>query len=182
MSTINIGYLHLDSWSETYIGARSIVSKLPDNPDQTDVIHGPLSQMVLIASHQLVEIMLFSCIRNNLERSNKWNDVSEEFLRKLNFNEAFNRWPKRLTEKAFPKQKQPFSAARELASRRNATVHSESALTTLEMARSALHTAVSVSIAIQEHFEGQPFTYESVLKKYPIEEQVWFSSSMYPPS
>lgn len=181
MPTTKIGWLNLDAWSETYIGAHWIVSsKLPDKQYQAEPIDGPLSQMVLISSNQLVEIMLFNCIRRNLEQNNKWNDVSEEFIRKLNFNEAFNKWPKRLTGKAFPKKEQPFLAARELALRRNATVHSESALTTLQMARSALHAGVLASRAIQEHFENQPFLYEAVLKKYPLVEQEWFSSSMYP--
>ena len=179
--TIQVGWLNLDAWSETYIGARWLIeNRLPDKQYQADSVDGPLSQMVLIASHQLVEICLFNSIQKYLEKQKKWNDVLAESVRKLNFNEAFNKWPKLITGSAFPKRQPPFSSVRELASRRNATVHSESALTTLEMANSSLYTAIKVSHAIQSHFGEQAFTYETVVNKYPIKSTAFFSATMYP--
>ena len=180
-STEKVGWLSLDAWSETYLGAHWIIkNKLPEKPNQAEAVDGALSQMVLIASHQLVEIMLFGCIRSNLKQSGQLNEVLDEVLKRLSFNEAFNKWPKLLMGEPFPKKTQPFKAARVLAARRNATVHSESALTTLEMARSALYTGVMASRAVQTHFESGPFYYEAALAKYPVEERVWFSEDMYP--
>ena len=177
-----IGWLNLDSWSETYIAAHWIIeNKLPEKQFQAEPVDGPLSQMVLISSHQLVEIMLFNCIRQNLKDSGKWNNVMEKVLMKLNFNEAFNKWPKLILGKPFPNKVQPFSGARTLAQRRNATVHSESALTTLEMARSSLYTGVMASRAIEEHFGNEGFSYEAVINKYPLTETEWIAESMYPP-
>ncbi|RRS07227.1 hypothetical protein EAG18_18400 [Pseudoalteromonas sp. J010] len=176
-----IGWQNLDVWSETYIAARWIVEdKLPEKQYQAEVVDGPLSQMVLVSSHQLVEIMLFKCIKQNLKDTGKWNDVMETVLLKLNFNEAFNKWPKLILGKAFPKKVQPFTAALILAQRRNATVHSESALTTLEMAKAALYTGLMASRAIEEHFSGMPFSYEEVISKYPISDSELLSNSMYP--
>jgi len=55
-------------------------------------------------------------------------------------------------------------------------VHKSSALTSLEMARSALFSAVEASKAIAEHFLGEnAFKYESVLYKYPLQQEQWFS-------
>ena len=175
-----IGWLNLDAWSETYIAAHWIIeNKLPKKQFQAETVDGPLSQMVLISSHQLVEIILFNCIRQKLKDSGKWNDVMEKVLIKLNFNEAFNKWPKLILGKAFPKD-QPFSGARTLAQRRNVTVHSESALTTLEMARSSLYTGVMASRAIEEYFGTKLFSYEAVINKYPLSKSEWLTESMYP--
>lgn len=175
-----VAWSNLDEWSETYIGARWIVdNKLPENQYKTEPVDGPLSQMVLIASHQLVEVMLFKCLRNYLESRGEYSEVMAEVLRKLGFNEAFNKWPKLLTGDSFPKE-QPFTAARILAVRRNATVHSESALTTLEMARSALYTGVMASRAIESHFGDVKFAYETIVSRYAPLESIYLSESMYP--
>lgn len=175
-----IGWLNLDAWSETYIGARWIIeNKLPDSFGRADPIDGPLSQMVLIASHQLVELTIFSCLQSELERKGQWNATLAEFVNRMGFNEAFDTWPKKLTHQKLPKE-QPFTAARELAKRRNATVHKEAALATPEMARSALYTGVEASRGVRAHFGSTVFPYESVLKKYPVVEAQWFSGAMYP--
>ncbi len=44
-----------------------------------------------------------------------------------------------------------------LAQRRNTTINSESALTTLEMTRSLLYTGVMASRAIEKHFGTKLF-------------------------
>lgn len=175
-----IGWANLDEWSETYIGARWIVdNKLPDNQYKTEPVDGPLSQMVLIASHQLVEVMLFKSIRSQLESRGDWSEIMAKVVKKLAFNEAFNKWPKILTGISFPKS-EPITAARILASRRNATVHSESAITTLEMARSALYTGEMASRAIEAHFGNNIFSYENIVSRYNGLEQKYLSESMFP--
>jgi len=101
-------------------------------------------------------------------------------LVKLNFNEAFNKWLKIILVKAFPNKVQLFSGARTLVQRLNAIIHSESALTTLEMARSSLYTGVMVSGAIEKHFCTKLFSYEAVINKYPLCKSEWLAESMYP--
>ena len=68
-----------------------------------------------------------------------------------------------------------------LKDRRNATIHRESALVSLDMARSALFSAVQASRAISEHLlgAGSFSNYEAVLRKYSLPVQPWFSDVMF---
>ena len=178
----SVGWFNHDSWSETYLGARWLVeNELPEMHWQTLPHHGPLSQMVLIASHHLVEITLFACIRTVLQSAPGRHPKHEKKLVNVRFKDAFTKWPAELLSTGFDLSVEPYKSAAALQKRRNDTIHKESALTTLLMARSALVSAVGASRAISLHMLGKEgFKYEAVLRKYPLDPQPWFSDVPFP--
>ncbi len=182
----NVGWLSLDSWSSTYSGAHWLVEKqLPKEQWETEPHHEPLSQMVLIASHHLVEIALFACVRSRLKSTPGKYPALETALAKVQpplFNTVFTNWPVQILGTEFDLSVEPFKSVKALQLRRNATIHSESALTTLLMARSALYTSVEASREITRQFLGPTaFKYDAVLQKYPLSNQPWFSDVAFPP-
>lgn len=176
-SSCSFGYLSLDSWSETYLAARWLVEdELPEQQWRAEPRHGPLSQLVLIAAHRLVEMQLFGAVRKLLDASPGMHpDIEGKFV-KGTFDEAFKRWPARLTGQSFDISVEPFKSAAALQQRRNATVHKEAALCSLPMARAALFSSVEASRAIAAHLLGPAgFAYEAVLAKYPLPQHPWFA-------
>ncbi|MCY1450879.1 hypothetical protein D9M71_677160 [compost metagenome] len=100
----------------------------------------------------------------------------ERSLEKASFWHAFKTWPEILTGYPFDLTQEPLKSAHRLKDRRNATIHKSSALTSLEMARSALFSGVEASKTIAEHFGGElGFKYNSVVSKYPLQQEPWFS-------
>jgi len=179
--TTTSGWLSLDAWSETYIGAHWLITnELPTHHYQTEVHHGPLSQMVLLAAHQLVEIIFFQCVKSIIDNNqNQYIDIEKAYS-KAGFGNALDKWPETLTGTPLDLTKEPLKSVSRLKDRRNATVHKDSALTSLEMARSALFSAVEASKAIAEHFLGEyGFKYEPVLHKYPLQQEQWFSQVQF---
>lgn len=175
--TTSSGWINLDAWSETYIGAHWLVkNELPAYQYQADVHHGPLSQMVLLASHQLVEIIFFQCVKFVIDsRPGQFVEIEKTYS-KASFGHALEKWPETLTGAPLDLALEPLNSVRRLKDQRNATVHKSSALTSLEMARSALFSAVEASKSIAEHFMGESgFKYEPVLQKYPLQKEQWFS-------
>lgn len=176
-SSASVGWLNLDWWSTPYVGAQWLATKeLPDQQWQAEPHHGALSQLLLISSHHLVELMLFRCIREVLEAKPGMFPKHEKQLPRAHFDDAFTRWPEELGCGSFDMQVQPYSSVKRLQERRNATIHKDSALTSLTMAKSALYSAVEGAKGIAIHFRGASgFPYERVLQKYTLPEQRWFT-------
>lgn len=176
-ASVSAGWINLDFWSEMYVGTRwLVVDELPQQQWQGSPRHGPLSQMVLLSSHHLVEVMLFSCIKKVLDASPGKFPKHEKKFAKATFHEAFYEWPVDLFTAEFNFSVEPYKSARRLHDRRNATIHKDSALTSLPMARSALFSAVETSREIANHAFGQGgFKYQAVLQKYPLGQEPWFS-------
>lgn len=176
-SSTSIGWLNLDWWSTPYVGAHWIATKeLPEQQWQTQLHHEPLSQLLLIASHHLVELMLFHCIREVLEAKPGMFPKHEKRLPCARFGEVFTVWPKELGYGSFDMQAQPYSSIKRLQDRRNDTIHKNSALTSLAMAKSALYSAVEGARGIALHFRGTDgFPYDRVLEKYSLHTQPWFT-------
>ncbi|SEP56318.1 hypothetical protein SAMN05421693_10110 [Ectothiorhodospira magna] len=172
-----MGWLNLDAWSEMYVGLHWMVThELPERHYETAPRHGPLSKLVLLGSHHLIEVMLFKCIRRILDNSAGAHPDLDHRYDRVQFLDAFSKWPERLVGSPFDDESEPFKSVLTLSRRRNATIHKESALTTLDMARAALYTAVYASEAIERHLLGSKnFKYERVLKKYPLPSGQWFS-------
>lgn len=180
VASYGIPWLNLDAWSETYVGARWLVEdELPQKQWEALPRHGPLSQLALIAAHQLVEIALFSSVERLIRRSPGAYPKEERELSagKAPFTRVFTRWPQRLGKPAFDLTAEPFKSVEALRKQRNRTVHAESALVSLPMARSAVHSAVEGSRAITDHVLGaRTFAYDRVLAKYPLKPQPPFST------
>jgi len=96
--TATSSWLSLDAWSETYIGAHWLVtSELPNHHYQTQAHHGPLSQMVLLAAHQLVEIIFFQCVKSVIDNSQKQFIEIEKTYSNASFGHALDKWPETIT-------------------------------------------------------------------------------------
>lgn len=176
-SSVSSGWLSLDWWSDPYVGAHWIATKeLPDLQWQAQSHHGALSQLLLISSHHLVEMMLFRCVKEILNAKPGTFPKHEKQLPRARFEDAFTKWPKELGYDSFNMKVQPFSSIKRLQERRNATIHKDSALTSLKMAKSALYSAVEGSREIALHFRGAGgFPYDMVLEKYQLPVQAWFT-------
>lgn len=180
VASYRIDCLSLDAWSETYIAARWLVEdELPRKQWEALPRHGPLSQLALIAAHQLVEIALFSSVERLIRLSlgaypkEEW----ELSAGKVPFSRVFTRWPQQLGKPAFDLAAEPFKSVESLRKQRNRTVHAESALVSLPMARAAVHSAVEGSRAITDHLLGaHTFAYDRVLASYPLNPQPPFSA------
>lgn len=177
-SGFSIGWLNLDDWSTTYVGAHWLsTDELPAKQYQTSPRHGPLSQLLLISAHHLVEVMFFRCVSSILNASpGVFAGVEKKYEKKV-FTDAVKEWPVALVGHPFDISQEPFNSMMRLKDRRNATIHKESALASLDMARSALFSAVQASRAISEHLLGVGSfdKYEAVLQKYPLPSEPWFS-------
>lgn len=176
-TTASIGWLNLDWWSDPYVGAHWLATKeLPDQQWQAQTHHGALSQLLLISSHHLVEMMLFRCIKEILKSKPGIFPRHEKQFSRARFDDLFSRWPKELGFENFDMTTQPYSSIKRLQDRRNSTIHKDSTLTSLNMAKSALYSAVEGSRAIALHFRGADgFPYDNVLAKYPLPVQPWFT-------
>jgi hypothetical protein len=100
----------------------------------------------------------------------------------MRFHEAFTEWEKLVPSMGcFVYDSEPYISIDRLRLRRNETIHKKSALSSLKMARSAVYTAVTASKEIYQHFnKNAAFTYEPVLKKYPLGIFPLFSEIIYP--
>jgi len=164
-----------------YVGAHWAVTKeLPPKQYQFDLHHGPLCQMVLVSAHHLVELMLFSCVESILKANPGSHPNHEKRYPKATFHEVFHEWPSDLIGNPFNIEVEPLKSASALHLRRNATIHKSSALASLQIAKSALFSAVEASKKIYESTTGVgQFKYQNVLDKYPIDTEQWFSEVKY---
>lgn len=180
--TFEVSWLSLDSWSETYVGTKWLLDNvLPNNIHEMAPEHGPISQMVLLGSHQLIENILYNCIRKHLELGGQIEQDIESTLKSLRFEDALKTTPQELTNRKLPLGRQPLQSVATLQNRRNDTVHYRSTLATPQMARSAFYTAVMGSKEIYSHFyPEEEFKYEVVLRKYPVTAQPLLSKEMFP--
>ena len=181
--SVSIGWLNLDNWSETYVGAHWLVTdELPAKQYLSLPRHGPLSQLVLLSAHHLVEVMFFKCVNTLVDASpGDFTDIEKQLQKNggkdIMFGRVIYKWPELLKKLPFDTSNEPFKSMKRLHERRNATIHKESALASFDMARSALFSAVQVSRAISEHLLGAGSfnRYEAVLRKYPLPIEPWFS-------
>jgi hypothetical protein len=134
-----------------------------------------------MTSHHLNEVMFFQCVNKILnENPDKFSQIRKK-IKRAHFRKSFEDWPSILTDKPFNLTEEPYSSVLRLAERRNATIHKESALTSLEMARSALYTACVSSEAIASHMLGEKdFKYSKILQKYKLEPVKMFSKVVFP--
>lgn len=174
-ATARMSYLSLDSWSESYIGARWVIyNNLPNKEFEAMAHHHSMAKMILVSSSHMLEFMLFNCIRRKIESLDLCEEELKKILKKLksmNYGSMLFEFSKVLPEiESFDPELEPLLSINEIRRRRNLTVHKDTSYATLEMASSALFTAVSGSKFFQAHFfPNEEFKYTSVLKKYPLE-------------
>jgi|JI10StandDraft_1071094.scaffolds.fasta_scaffold367176_2 hypothetical protein len=164
-----ISWLAHDSWSETYVGVRRLAFEvLPDTSSRQNAEDGPLCQLALVGSNHLMEIALYKALHQHIPGPKLENASYYEMLELLKARSA-----------SLNLADEPFLSTERLRKRRNATVHKHSALATVEMARSALYSAVEGSRAVFA-FAGASFPYGPHLVKFPPIPAPQFSAVPFP--
>lgn len=137
--------------------------------------HNPLAQLLVASSLSLLEIMLFTCLKKQLEKSGEVMSISK--LMKYSFKEAFDNLPQKLGCTPFDTSIQPIKSVEPIRLLRNEALHKESKPVTLKKAKSAFYSATQASIAIHQHFNsGLDFPHAWVVEKYPLTPQAWMPS------
>lgn len=167
ISTCSISWLNHDAWSETYIGLRKIVYEtMPEKGERLAAEDQALCQMSVVSANQLMEIALHNLTRNAVNQ-------------KTSYYATLTNEIERITGRNIDLSVEPFLSTEKLRVRRNATVHKSCALANVEMANSALYSAVEGVKELYKHF-GVTFAYTEVLEKYPCKPDVWFSTLLMP--
>lgn len=142
---------------------------------------GALCQLALVGSQHIVEIALTNLLRPFVAEAltSPANSKGKRQFEHASHLKRLNYWVPKVTGRIIQFDEEPFISLDRLRDRRNSTVHAESSLATVQMARSALFSAVRGTQALHRHF-GQPFPYKQVLSKYPIPPEPWFSQVAFP--
>ncbi len=164
-----IAWLVHDSWSETYVGVRRLAFEILPNPGSKQKAEdGPLCQLCLVGSNHLMEVALYKALYPHIPGPKLENATYHKMLELLETRSA-----------SLNLADEPFLSTERLRKRRNDTVHKHSALATVEMARSALYSAVEGSRAVFA-LAGTPFPYESHLVKFAPISAPHFSTVPFP--
>jgi len=178
--TFTSSWLNLDSWSETYIGIYRIVYKiLPSDTKQQTSEDGALCQLAVVGANHLMEVALFSLFKPYINAKGfSWSITQKEF-ENAGYYDALSKWVPQVLEKPLDLSQEPFFSTERLRKRRNVTIHKTSAVATIDMAHSALYSAVEGSKALYSHF-GELFKYKKLIEQYPLPIEKWFSATNCP--
>lgn len=162
-----------DAWSETYIGLRRLVYDiLPERIADQAAEDAALCQLALVGANHLVELALDRVLKPFAEAG--VNGLTPDLLQAARQHRMLTHWVPIVTEKSFEEKVPAVASMEALSQRRNATVHRESALATVVMARSALFTAAEGSRFLFVHADS-PFPWEDSLRLHPIASDRWFA-------
>lgn len=180
-ASFTASWLIHDSWTESYIGVRRLVYELLPHPGSGQAAEdGALCQLALIGANHLVEVALLKILKPFVSTTDDAIQLSPSKLDRASYFDMLNEWIPKVTAKQIDTTVEPFVSTERLRHRRHATVHKTSALATVQMARSALHSAVGATKALYMH-AGTPFPYDAHLAKYPQVTEPPFSTIPFPP-
>ena len=186
---MEMNWINHSLWSEIFVGLHKIVYQLlPQHQHEMTIEDSALSRLVIISSHQLMEIALFDLINESINKITEEN-ISLKAIQETNYFKAFieiengskvgKPWIRQITGIAIDPLQEPFLSTEKVRKRRNSTIHKDSALANVEMARSALYSEVMGAKALYSHF-NEAFPYEKALEKYPLETHKLLSEIVYP--
>jgi|WetSurMetagenome_2_1015567.scaffolds.fasta_scaffold106017_3 hypothetical protein len=183
--TVDVSFDSYDTWSELYVGIHHLVYDiLPPTVSQQKAEDRVLCQLAIVGANHMMEFALFDLIRPHIDikKDNKNNIiVTQEKYKDAKYYTALSNWVEQLTDEKIDLKKEPFLSTECVRKRRNSTVHKESALATVEMARSALFSVVEGTKELYSHFKKQfPENYQHFMDKYPLREEAWFSTLKLP--
>lgn len=169
-SSISVSWLNHSAWSEKYVGLRRMAfGILPENTREMTSEDIALCQSVVVGSSQLIEMAFFEIIERYVGTKVSKKDYDLQYFK------ALISLPSKIVGRNIDLTQEPFLSSEKLRKRRNSTVHKESLLADVKIARSALYTAVNTVFMLYEHF-GLKFPYSKFLNSYPIDEKVLFSN------
>lgn len=173
-------WLTHDSWSEAYVGTRGLIYQvLPASDGAATAEDGALCQLGLVGANHLMEIAIYSLLRPHAKATGKVAALTEALLEDASYYHMLTRWLPAVSNKTLDLSAEPFLSTERLRRRRNDTVHKSSTLATIQMARSALFSAVQGTKALYACFDTI-FPYEPFLSKFPPPDETWFSSVRFP--
>ncbi len=176
MKTINasssISWGASDAWLESYAGTHRLIYKiLPQAPWEQSYEDAGLSQLALIGANHLMEIALGQLLAPLLRSTGEY---SKSKFEEAGYRRLLSNWVPELTGVTIPIDSEPFKSTELLRDRRNATIHKSSAIASVDIAQSALYSAVHGCIALYDHL-GEDFPYQEALREYPLRDAPWFS-------
>lgn len=167
-----------DAWSESYLGVSRLVYEiLPVGIADTVVEDSALCQLALVGSNHLVELALVRVLTAFAEAGTA--GLTPRLLAMASQCEMLTTWLPKVTGKPLDLRAPPIASMDTLRKRRNATIHRESALATVPMARSALFSAVEGCRQLFVHADA-PFPWEDSLTTRPVQSEAWFSTLALP--
>jgi hypothetical protein len=179
-SSATFSWLNHDSWSEAYVGTRKLAYELlPSTQSSVKAVDGALCQLALIGANHLMEIALYKILQPHANATGTVSSLTEKKLADASYNLMLTKWLPDIAGNETNLTIEPLLSTERLRHRRNATAHKSSALATVEMARSALFSAVQGSYALFA-LSGTKFPYEPFMQKYPLHDEPWFSSIKFP--
>jgi hypothetical protein len=126
-----------------------------------------------------MEIALYKILQPHANATGTVSSLTEKKLADASYNLMLTKWLPDIAGNETNLTIEPLLSTERLRHRRNATAHKSSALATVEMARSALFSAVQGSYALFA-LSGTKFPYEPFMQKYPLHDEPWFSSIKFP--
>ena len=177
MRPLNVGFSipwdTNDAWSESYVGVWRLIHEiLPSSINEQTLEDGALCQLGLIGAQHLLEVALGSLLEPFVTERGV---LTPKIFKDEGYFNLLSHHTKRVTGKAIDLNAEPFCSTEDLRQRRNGTAHKSSDIVTVNMARSALFTAVAGTRALYAHFEKE-FPYEQLLRRYPLEDEPPFST------
>lgn len=177
-ASFTISWLSHDSWSEAYVGTRRLIYDfLPLPTSKQTAEDGALCQLAIIGANHLMEVGLARLL---IPYVGKVPTFTKRKYEDASYYLSLSHWVEKVTGVPILLTEEPFRSTERLRMRRNETTHKSSALATVPMARSALFSAVEGSRRLHSHF-GVPFPYQPFIEKYPLPQEEYFSSVLFPP-
>lgn len=179
-ASFETSWISHDAWSESYVGIRRLVYEtLPDSSEKQSAEDSALCQLAIVGCHHLMEVALFGLLHLYIDATSGDFSLTQKQLDDSSYHKALTIWAARATGLALDCNVEPLLSTERLRRRRNDTVHSKSALATVEMCRSALFSATEGT----KHLHGlfnQPFKYKLIMDQYPIPTERYFSTVLCP--
>lgn len=167
-----------DAWSEAYIGVRRLVYEvLPARIADQEAEDSALCQLALVGSSHLVELALDGLLKSFAEAGT--GGLTPISLRKASQERMLTHWLPTVSGRPLNEQAPPIASIQALRQRRNATVHRESALATVVLARSALFSAIEGCRYVFAHAD-RPFPWEDSVREYSLPKEAWFADLVMP--
>lgn len=179
-ASLETSWISHDAWSESYVGIRRLVYEiLPDSSINQSAEDSALCQLAIVGCHHLMEVALFGLLRPYIGATGGGFLLTQKQLDDSSYYKALTTWAIRVTGRSLDCNAEPLASTERLRKRRNDTVHSKSALATVEMCRSALFSAIEGTKHLYDLFE-QPFKYKLIMDQYPIPPERHFSTVLCP--
>jgi hypothetical protein len=179
-ATLRTPWLAHDAWSEAFVGSRNIAYRvLPETDNHGDGDQGGLCKLVLVGANQLMEIALHTILKPHANSIQQIGVFVNQVLEDASYYQMLHEWLPHAIGTHVQFQEEPFRSTEKLRKRRNDTIHKAPAVANIQMARSALYSAVEGTKVLFQ-LSNMPFPYGAFLSKHPVPNEIWFSQVRYP--